>query len=124
MFGAVIGERLGVEYISTIVEYSFQVYDQAAEERQALITLLDEALGSEVGGKMATFAQRLRDEGREQGILQGMQQGMQMGLEDGVYTGKQEAARNMLREGLDPQLIVRVTGLDLDKIEKLQREHS
>ena len=47
------------------------------------------------------------DEGREQGIVQG------------AYETKLETARNMLIEGLTPQMVARCTGLPLETVMEL-----
>ena len=47
------------------------------------------------------------DEGREQGIVQG------------AYETKLETARNMLTEGLTPQMVARCTGLPLETVLEL-----
>ena len=50
------------------------------------------------------------DEGREQGIVQG------------AYETKLETARNMLTEGLTPQMVARCTGLPLETVMELKQE--
>ena len=50
------------------------------------------------------------DEGREQGIVQG------------AYETKLETARNMLTEGLTPQMVARCTGLPLETVMELEQE--
>ena len=47
------------------------------------------------------------DEGREQGIVQG------------AYETKLETARNILTEGLTPQMVARCTGLPLEPVMEL-----
>jgi predicted transposase/invertase (TIGR01784 family) len=56
-----------------------------------------------------TTAQRLRKEGLEQG------------LEQGLDRAKRQSASRMLEEGLDIELIVRVTGLTREEVEELRQ---
>jgi predicted transposase/invertase (TIGR01784 family) len=48
-----------------------------------------------------------RDEGRQEGI------------EEGILKGKEETARAMKKEGMDPETIARITGLTEAKIKRL-----
>ena len=63
------------------------------------------------------------DEGREAGlqvgIQQGIIQGIEQGIEQGAYETKLETARNMLIEGLTPQMVARCTGLPLETVMEL-----
>ncbi len=45
--------------------------------------------------------------------------GVQIGLQQGLEKGKRETAKNLLNEGLDIQLISKVTGLSVDEIKML-----
>ena len=64
-----------------------------------------------------TTAQRLRKEGLEQGLERGLERGVVKGLKQ----AKREDALRMLEEGLDIEMIVRVTGLSREEVEEPRR---
>ena len=68
-----------------------------------------------------TTAQRLRKEGIEQGLERGLEQGLERGWEKGALAKARESALRMLDEGLDIELIVRVTGLSREEVEGLRQ---
>jgi len=51
--------------------------------------------------------------------MKGMAEGMAEGMAQGMAQGRAEVARNMKREGLDPGLIAKMTGLSFDEIQNL-----
>ena len=61
--------------------------------------------------------------GREEGIKEGMEQGIEKGKEEGIKEGIKETqifmAKNMKKENIDINIISKVTGLSIEKIEKL-----
>ncbi len=57
-------------------------------------------------------------EGYEKGIKEGIEQGIEQGMEHGVET----VAINMLREGMDPGFISKVTGWPEQKIAELRKK--
>lgn len=59
-----------------------------------------------------------KDEGRNEGLKQGLEQG----LEQGEQKKQVEIARSMVREGLDIDLIKRVTGVDHATIQELEQK--
>ncbi|MBS4536666.1 Rpn family recombination-promoting nuclease/putative transposase [Clostridium sp. D2Q-14] len=52
----------------------------------------------------------------------GMQKGMQKGIQKGMQEEKLEIAKNLLKEGLEIDLIVKATGLSKSKVEKLKED--
>jgi len=62
-------------------------------------------------------------EGRKEGIQEGVEKGIKEGLEKGIEKGMKEAliqtAKKMKANGIDIQLIMEMTGLDKEEIEKL-----
>ena len=62
-------------------------------------------------------------EGLEQGRAEGREEGREEGLEQGRVEGREEglllAARNMLSQGMPVDIVVKVTGLSEDVIDKL-----
>ncbi|MDG0874830.1 hypothetical protein L5D93_21365 [Paenibacillus thiaminolyticus] len=71
-----------------------------------------------------------RREGRREGLRQGLQEGIREGKREGLLEGKQEGKREakeevvkqMIAEGLDPNLIARVTGFSLEIITQLREK--
>ena len=61
-----------------------------------------------------------RNLGIEQGIIQGKAEGIKEGKEEGIKQTKIETAKNMLKEGLDVDLISKVIGLSKEEVEKLK----
>ena len=60
--------------------------------------------------------------GREEGISIGLERGIEQGLARGAYQKALETARNILTEGLTPQMVARCTGLPLETVMELKQE--
>jgi hypothetical protein len=60
-----------------------------------------------------------REEARKQGIALGQEQGRVEGIALGEERSREEIARNALAEGLTPEFIHTITGLDLETIKSL-----
>ena len=56
------------------------------------------------------------EKGREEGREQGIQQGMQQGILQGEANAKRLLARNMLAEGLGPDIVARISGLTEEEV--------
>ncbi len=52
----------------------------------------------------------------EEGKVEGFEEGMKRGIEQGIERAKIEYAKAMLADGVDINLIVKYTGLPLEKI--------
>ena len=72
--------------------------------------------------KMADARYDGYDEGYEKGISVGLERGLEQGLERGAYQTKLETARNLLSEGLTPQMVARCTDLPLETVLELTRK--
>jgi predicted transposase YdaD len=57
--------------------------------------------------------------GLEQGLAKGLEQGLEQGRSAGREEARTETARAMKLRGLDPGLIVEVTGLDRARVDSL-----
>jgi predicted transposase/invertase (TIGR01784 family) len=68
------------------------------------------------------FKQKYMLEGKREGKREGMREGMLEGMREGLLEGRREVAVKLLREGMSPDTIVRVTGLSLDTVTKLANE--
>lgn len=62
-------------------------------------------------------------EGRKEGIKEGREEGIKEGIEEGkvkgIKTATENIARNMKKEGFDIEMIIKVTKLSKEEIEKL-----
>lgn len=58
---------------------------------------------------------------RREGMEEGMQKGVEKGMQKGVEKGKLEIAKNALEEGLDMELIEKLTGLSRNELENKQQ---
>jgi predicted transposase/invertase (TIGR01784 family) len=57
---------------------------------------------------LMTTAEKLRKQGKQEGKLEGKRE------------GKLESARKMIEEGLDENLIIKITGLSREEVEALK----
>ena len=68
----------------------------------------------------------LRQEARDEGLQKGLQTGLQRGRDEGLQKGREEVqekvAVNLLQKGMDLEMIVEVTDLSRNAVQKLQRE--
>jgi predicted transposase YdaD len=55
---------------------------------------------------------------------EGIQQGVQQGIQQGVQEAQETIAINLLREGLSVELVIKTTGLSLERVRELQRRLS
>jgi predicted transposase YdaD len=56
----------------------------------------------------------------ERGRAQGMIQGMECGRVQGMEQGLEQVARNALAQGVSPELVHTITGLDIEAINSIQ----
>ena len=59
------------------------------------------------------------EQGLQQGLQQGIEQGLRQGIEQGIQEKAEQTARNLLKVGIDINIIVESTGLSIDQIKKL-----
>lgn len=65
---------------------------------------------------------KLPNSWENRGIKKGLKLGIEKGVEKGVEKGREEVAFEMLKEGLSIELIAKVTHLDQEAIEELQKQ--
>ena len=61
-----------------------------------------------------------KQEGLKEGIKKGKEEGLKEGLDKGLKEKSIEIAKNMLKEGLDINLISKLSGLSIDEIKNLK----
>ena len=93
--------------INNLTEYLYQRYSDYQEK----------PLNEEVGKMLTTLINpAILEQGREEGVKEGVKEG----IKEGIKEGKADVARNMLREGLKIDLIVKITGLPEAEVLKLK----
>jgi len=63
--------------------------------------------------------EKAEEEGLQRGMEKGIEKGMEKGIEQGEKNKCLEIAREMLKEGLEPSLISKITSLSSSELEKL-----
>ena len=61
------------------------------------------------------------NEGKSVGLEEGIAQGMKKGQEEGAYNNKLETAKNLLKDNISPEAVVKYTGLPLETVLKLKK---
>lgn len=65
-----------------------------------------------------TLADMYRREGKEEGIMKGMEKGLELGAKQ----VKLAVVRNAIKEGMQVDVIAKLTGLSKEEIEKIAEE--
>ena len=68
--------------------------------------------------ELMTIAQQLEQKGRQEGRLEGRQEGREEGLREGVQEASLKIARNLLKNGMDIQSVINVTGLTEEELKQ------
>lgn len=102
-----------LDFIRTLLNYTLKAGNVADIE-----TLVAESyrLPQPIGETFMTIAEQLEARGEARGEAKGKAEGKAEGLKT--------TARNLLKEGSDPQFVARVTGLSRDVVEQLHAELS
>ena len=58
---------------------------------------------------------------QEYGYLKGVEEGIERGIEQGIEKEKNEIAKKLIKEGMNIDVISKITGLDKEKIKKLNK---
>jgi predicted transposase/invertase (TIGR01784 family) len=92
---------------------------QAANERMVYVTGDKEAIRAYEMRQMALsdYTSTI-NYARDVGMARGMRRGMKKGMKEGM----EKAARNALAQGVSPELVHTITGLDIEAINSIQRE--
>ncbi len=102
-----LSERLKVELVREMTSYMFSV-GTVANVKQFVKNIGQ--LPEPIRGEFMTAAEQLQELGAERG------------REEGLEKGKKEVAINLLKEGVEPRLIARTTGLGLASILELKEQ--
>lgn len=117
-FAELEDQQTGIEYFETLMRYIFSArVDLTKEAVNEIMSKIETTYpeGSEV---VMTLAEKFREEGKEEGIMKGMERGMEVG----ARKERIELVRNALNQGVELDLIAKLTGLTKDEINKLIKE--
>lgn len=96
----------GGDYLALVLQYLLERGELS--DKDAFFNLIEQQISHQVGEKIMSLAEQLRQEGVREGELK----------------GKLEIAKRMLAEGSDPVFIEKVTGLSIDQVKKIAKENS
>lgn len=102
------------KYVDIFLLYYSAVNKNLTEED--IIQKIQELGGK--GEKIMTILQEREQKGIQQGIELGIQQGMKQGMKQ----GKIEMAKNLIREGIDIDTIIKTSKLSKEEIEEIKKE--
>ena len=92
---------------------AWEELSQTPESRIAYESRLKYILDEEAGKKDAHAA----------GVKEGLEKGLERGIEQGLEQGLEQTAINMIKEGASDEFITKVTGLSLEKVQQLRKQH-
>ena len=100
--------------IERIIEESKEVEDMVLNITQTIDEMFNEA-------KMKGIEEGIQ-KGMEEGIQKGIEEGIQKGIQKGIEKGKLETAENLLKLGVDIDIILKATGLSEKEIKDLRKK--
>ena len=109
--------ELRLQFIDRAINYLFAV-GQISDKKQFQQKI--EAVHNSMRGKIMTFLEEMKMEGRVEGIAEGKAEGKAEGRVEGIAEGKTEIAMNLIKLKLNHDLIAEYTGLSLESIAELQ----
>ncbi|MBS0350909.1 MAG: Rpn family recombination-promoting nuclease/putative transposase [Proteobacteria bacterium] len=109
-------QHAGAEYVSSLLYYLYK-RGEIQDENQ-----FHELISIELPPYHGEATMTLAELHTRRGIEQGLQQGLQQGFQNGVQNKSREIAQNLLREGVDPMLVAKATGLDIHTIQEIMAE--
>jgi predicted transposase/invertase (TIGR01784 family) len=97
----------GRDFIAIVLQYLLERGELS--DKDEFFKLIDTQISHEVGEKIMSLAEQLKEEGLIEGMLKG------------ELKKEKEIAKRLLEEGSDPAFVAKITGLSLDKIKELQK---
>ncbi|EPR27713.1 hypothetical protein I656_02648 [Geobacillus sp. WSUCF1] len=106
----------------------FETYLRLSEEEEAKprheVSQMETKEAKRVMELIVSYEQRGLEkgiqQGIEQGLKQGLKQGMKQGRQEGIEEGKLDVVKRMLAKGYDVDTIHELTGLPIEKIERMK----
>ncbi|HAU1484593.1 TPA: Rpn family recombination-promoting nuclease/putative transposase [Legionella pneumophila] len=93
----------GRDFIEIVLQYLLERGELS--DQDAFFKIIDTQISHEVGEKIMSLAEQLIEEGKAKGKNE----------------ERLEIAKKMIEEGIDPDSVIKITGLSLDKIKELQK---
>ena len=115
-------KETGLEYFEILMRYVFSARPDLTKDDLYKLVKKIETTHPEGSEKVMTLAELFRQEGREEGIMKGMERGIEKGIEIGAKRGRLEVARNAIKEGVELNLIAKLTGISKKEIEAIAKE--
>ena len=106
-----------MRYKYMLREKAIRDYYSGLDEAKQEGIAIGEKRGEERGHKLGIT------EGKELGLAQGREQGLAQGREQGVQQEKIANIIGMLREGIDIQVIARITSYSIEDIQRIAKGH-
>lgn len=100
----------GRDYVSIVLQYALERGE--LKNKQAFFELVNNEISLEVGEKVMTLAEQLRDEGRMEGRMEGRAEGR---IEERI-----EVAKRLLTAGTEVTFVAKITGISVEKLKALQ----
>ena len=94
------------------------------EAREKAIRDHNSQMGSALRRGFKQGIQRGIEQGIQQGIQRGIEQGIQQGIQQGLKEERASLIRNMLKNGVTPESISKMTGISLEAIEAVRQQNS
>ena len=106
----------------------FETYLRRSEEEEAKrrneVSQMETKEAKQVMELIVSYEQRGMEKGIEKGIEQGVKQGIKQGIkqgrQQGIEEGKLDVVKRMLAKGYDVDTIHELTGLPMEKIERMK----
>ena len=116
-------------FILILVERSIELSKKLGKGNKIMEKYINDAAmasGDEIFLEAYDKEWALKDLGRRDGYKEGLDEGISLGIEQGIEKGIQknkiEIIKNMLDKNLDINLITKITGLSIEKIDKIKNE--
>lgn len=112
----VLFEGVSEEYVWTSVNYVLATNDMTDYDYFSdLLSQVNPKIGEDI---MNTWERAFAD-GRQEGLNQGISKGINQGINQGIMEGVHKTAKNLLADGVDPEIVSRATGLSLKELERI-----
>ena len=108
----------GHDYTAVVLQYILERGELSNKE--AFFHIIDTEISHDIGEKIMSLAEQLREEGELRGRLEGELRGRLEGELRGALNKEIEIAKRMLDEGVEVVFIAKITGLSLDKVKSLK----
>ena len=118
-FSSEAGEegRMNEETKDIILSTTIEMYKQLHRKY-----IKDERVQGKVENMIESVTQKVRQKWHTIGLEEGIEKGIEKGIEQGIEQGVKTVAKNLLMIGTDDAVILQVTGLTPDELERIKAE--